>query len=171
MWFWCKFGATLYVSVLTIFTISNSVLKTRRDNQTKRVDEFIRQQASADCSASVLRTAKQSAKRHLERGEARKEYNFQLYVEYKKCSTSAGRFLLSLGWTEGQMKHTWRCMKNDASCRLWSVPFGTRKGTSVLRFIEAARLLLHTRLASASYLRSKCFIFPPSCLLFAVFML
>ena len=30
--FWCKFGATLYVSVLTIFTISNGTLKTQRDN-------------------------------------------------------------------------------------------------------------------------------------------
>ena len=29
---WCKFGATLYVSVLTIFTISNGTLKTPRDN-------------------------------------------------------------------------------------------------------------------------------------------
>jgi len=29
---WCKFGATLYRTILTIFTISNSVLKTQRDN-------------------------------------------------------------------------------------------------------------------------------------------
>ena len=31
MWFWCKFGATLYRAILTIFTISNNVVKTRRD--------------------------------------------------------------------------------------------------------------------------------------------
>ena len=32
---WCKFGATLYatiLTILTIFTISNGVLKTPRDN-------------------------------------------------------------------------------------------------------------------------------------------
>jgi len=29
--FWCKFGATLYRAILTIFTISNGVLKTQRD--------------------------------------------------------------------------------------------------------------------------------------------
>ena len=29
---WCKFGATLYRAILTIFTISNGTLKTRRDN-------------------------------------------------------------------------------------------------------------------------------------------
>ena len=28
---WCKFSATLYATILTIFTISNSVLKTARD--------------------------------------------------------------------------------------------------------------------------------------------
>ena len=31
-WFWCKFGATLYRAILTIFTISNGILKTQRDN-------------------------------------------------------------------------------------------------------------------------------------------
>ena len=30
--FWCKFGATLYRAILTIFTISNGTLKTPRDN-------------------------------------------------------------------------------------------------------------------------------------------
>ena len=29
---WCKFGATLYRAILTIFTTSNGVLKTRRDH-------------------------------------------------------------------------------------------------------------------------------------------
>ena len=42
--------------------------------KTKRVDKLACQRASADCSASVLRLAKQSAKHHLERGVARKEY-------------------------------------------------------------------------------------------------
>ena len=32
VWFWRKFGATLYATILTIFTISNSVVKTPRDN-------------------------------------------------------------------------------------------------------------------------------------------
>ena len=32
VWFWCKFGATLYRAILTIFTISNGIAKTRRDN-------------------------------------------------------------------------------------------------------------------------------------------
>ena len=62
--------------------------------------------------------------------------------------------------TEVQMKHTLRCMKNEARLRLMKRGFATRKGTGVLCFIEAARLLLHTRSASASYLRSKCFV-PP----------
>ena len=31
MRFWCKFGATLYAMILTIFTISNGTLKTPRD--------------------------------------------------------------------------------------------------------------------------------------------
>ena len=68
----------------TIFRGINASEKTRRDNQTKRVDEFIRQRASADCSARVLRTAKQSAKHHLPRGEARKEYNFD-FINYKNA--------------------------------------------------------------------------------------
>ena len=32
MRFWCKFGATLYQTILTMFAISNGVLKTPRDN-------------------------------------------------------------------------------------------------------------------------------------------
>ena len=30
--FWCKFGTTLYATILTIFTISNGIAKTPRDN-------------------------------------------------------------------------------------------------------------------------------------------
>ena len=75
----------------TIFTISNGIAKTRRDNQTKRVDKFICQRASADCSASILRTAKQSAKHHLPRGEARKEYNFD-FINYKNAQLRLGIF-------------------------------------------------------------------------------
>ena len=30
--FWCKFGATFYATILTMFTISNGVVKTPRDN-------------------------------------------------------------------------------------------------------------------------------------------
>ena len=69
-------------------------LSSRRDNQTKQVDEFIRPRASEDCSASVLRTAKQGAKHHLERGEARKAYNFDLQLIYKKCSDFSGHFFI-----------------------------------------------------------------------------
>ena len=29
---WCKFGATLYQTIFTIFTISNGIAKTPRDN-------------------------------------------------------------------------------------------------------------------------------------------
>ena len=32
VWSWCKFGATLYQTILTIFTISNGIAKTQRDN-------------------------------------------------------------------------------------------------------------------------------------------
>jgi len=31
--FWCKFGATLYATILTIFTISHGVAKTQRDKE------------------------------------------------------------------------------------------------------------------------------------------
>ena len=67
---------------------SCDTVKTPRDNQTKRVCKLACKRASADCSASVLRKAKQSAKHHLARGEARKEYNFD-FTEYKKCSVLA----------------------------------------------------------------------------------
>ena len=30
--FWCKFGATLYAKILAMFTISNGVAKTPKDN-------------------------------------------------------------------------------------------------------------------------------------------
>ena len=33
---WCDFGATLYATILTIFTISNGTLKTPRDNFDQR---------------------------------------------------------------------------------------------------------------------------------------
>ena len=36
VWFWCKFGATLYATILTIFTISNGIAKTPRDNFDQR---------------------------------------------------------------------------------------------------------------------------------------
>ena len=75
MRFWCKFGATFYRAILTIFTISNSVLKTPRDNFDRRSK-----------SAKMLRIC--------------------------------GAFLLSLGRTEVQMKHTYRCMKNEVATAL-----------------------------------------------------
>ena len=37
MRFWCKFGATLYATILTIFTISNGIAKTLRDNYPKGI--------------------------------------------------------------------------------------------------------------------------------------
>ena len=91
----------------------HEIARKTHDNQTKRVGKLACQRASADCSTSVLRTAKQSAKHHLERGAARKEYNynftryFTLFTisngvlktprDNKKHSAYAGRFLLSLG--------------------------------------------------------------------------
>ena len=41
------------------------MLLTQHDNQTKRVCKLACKRTSADCSASVLRKAKQSAKHHL----------------------------------------------------------------------------------------------------------
>ena len=56
-------------SNITIYNHDLHIIKT------KRVGKLACQQASADCSASVLRTAKQSALHHHVGGEARKEYN------------------------------------------------------------------------------------------------
>ena len=64
----------------------------QRDNQTKQVDKLACQQASADCSASVLRSAKQSAKHHLEKGAARKEYNLLVLISEKLCFGRAFSF-------------------------------------------------------------------------------
>jgi len=46
----------------------------RQYNQTKRINEYARQRASADCSANVLRVAKQGASYRLARGKVRNEY-------------------------------------------------------------------------------------------------
>ena len=40
---WCKFGATLYATILTIFTISNGVLKPPRDNRMPPLIEFTKE--------------------------------------------------------------------------------------------------------------------------------
>ena len=56
------------------------------------------------------------------------------------------------------MKHTLRCMKNEARLRLMKRGFATRKGTVCFAsyehsecFIEAVRLLLHICVANASF--------------------
>ena len=51
----------------------NACLETL-DSQAKRVDKLACQRVSADCSASFLRLAKQSASHNLAKGLARKEY-------------------------------------------------------------------------------------------------
>ena len=70
------FGANLVQHFIGRYSRYSRYRTKTHDNQTKRVGKLACQRASADCSTSVLRLAKQSAKHHLERGVARKEYNY-----------------------------------------------------------------------------------------------
>ena len=117
MRFWCKFGATLYRAILTIFTISNGIAKTPRDNQTKRVCKLACKRASTDCSA-VARRMRALCVAPSGNACTASEYNFS-FADFhtKKCSAHAGHFLFSLEYRGANEAHL-RCMKNDASCRL-----------------------------------------------------
>ena len=75
---WCDFGANLVQHFIGRYSRYSRYRTKSHDNQTKWVGKLACQRASADCSTSVLRLAKQSAKHHLERGVARKEYNYDI---------------------------------------------------------------------------------------------
>ena len=65
------------------------------------------------------------------------------------------------------MKHALRCMKNEAGFAHEACLRHTEKFKGVLRFTEAARLLLHSNAVAASYLpKANASFFLPSYLLF-----
>ena len=90
---WCDFGANLVQHFMLAYSRYSRYRTRSHDTQTKRVDKLVCQQASADCSASVLRIAKQSAKHHIARGEARKEYNQNEASRQARLSASECRLL------------------------------------------------------------------------------